>query len=650
MHETYLPVRRDSDLTKVLNSMSHDKDMTITQLAECNFFFLQKIAAGKLVTLADLAAVHRKYPQALLNGRPEDPQTLASVLQYVGDRLPTKVFRPGLQLRIHSELDKTMAVPQVHEYGTALEHYRKKTPARSRWTLVDSTNDQHPIVDFHLRDTVPQEPTDGLELLSWLGSLEQVRETAQKFVHSGIDCTPLIRALTQVLKHHIEAEIEMLNKRLAFETLPAEGGQHSAQFVMAATERITRLEQRMGEVEKSAKSLFDEWIQRDGNQVTIGIAQHGDLKVVTDRSRKENSVAHRTAELIALGLKRHGLKAPTDVFYGNDFTLRLFLSVGLFNQVEWKILETHFSSKYAVVAQSIDQITDPEMRDAARKFFFVQQLSLYNGNIRLLSNLKYKLFAPETFAKIGITRIVQTKDSPTADPIDVITPKSIDATVFERLPKAIKGLVQEIMRNEQVILSTAYPLGHLTAMLSEALRQRFPTIDTIAFGGKLGMLSLGNPFDRVGQLMFPDTVVNQFGDDSLPVVNALTNEEVGASGFGFRTGTNMTTLALTAQSHREMQSAAVGLQDREALSLDVELYPFMEWVHALPVEIQAQLTILLGYYFSDKSIPPEFFDPQAHSGDKISERLGLRGSVPVFLSFYALLSRMAKKSDSKTSE
>lgn len=645
----YSPVQRRADLDALLAQSGVEAQFTLAQLAECNFFFLQELAAGKPVSLAELATVQSKYPQALLNGKPEDPETLASVLRYVGDRLPTKVFRPGVQLKVHSRADKTMATPHVYD-GSNLR-YRKKAPARSRWTIIDSTDEEHPIVNFQLRDSAISDQTDGFEVLSWLGSLEQVRQTARQLILEGKDCKVLITTLSEIFKSHIEAELEMLNKRLAVEVSPNENNQPIDEaFIIRATERVTALEKRLKHNPSQVRDIFFDWINRDGTQVFIQTEQPGDLQVTVDRTKQHDTVARKTAELVAQGLEKHDIAPITDVFYGNDFTLRIFLSLGLFNDAEWRLMEIYFAEKYAVVAQSIELITDPDMREAARKFFFVQQLSLYKGNFTLMSNLKQRLFSPETFKQIGITRIVQTKDSPTADPIDVIVPENIDVKVFEQLPKAIQLLIQKIIDNQQVILSTAYPLGHLTAMLSEALRQLFPTINAYAFAGKVGLFSDGSEYDKVGELMFPTSVVNQLGDDPLPVVNDLPHDAMSTSGFGVRTGTNLTTLALTAQDHFEMAAHAEAIPGNEALSLDVELYPFMEWVNNLPTSIRANIAILLGYYFSDKSIPPDKFNQAVHGGDKISEKLGLRGSVPVFLSFYAILDKMAEKSHPKSPE
>lgn len=648
MSTEYQPIRNQADLAQFLLNSTSEHDLATTQLAECYYFYLQEIAAGKAVSIAELAAIQEKYPQALLNGQPLNPETLASVLEYVGDRIPTKAFRDGVQFRLHSKTEKTMAVPHVYEKPD--KKYRKKAPARSRWTLIDTTDAQHPIINFQLRDSVPTEPTDGLELCTWLGSLEQVRQAALQFVLQGKEKEYglLIKSLAKVLKSHVGAELEMLNKRLAVEVMQGNKGQVIDQeFIISATKRVTVLEERLEKNDALARELFFEWIRRDGTKVLIQTEHPGDLQIDVDRSKQLTSVANMTAKLVAEGLEQAGIEPITDVFYGNDFTLRIFLSLGLFNQAEWQLMEVYFAKKYSVVKSTIEQISDPDIQEASRKFFFVQQLSLYKGNFNLINNLKQRLFSPETFDQIGITRIVQTKDSPTADPIDVIVPAKMNQAVFDNLPSAVKAIVQKIIDNKQVILSTAYPLGHLTAMLSEALRQKFSTIESFAFGGKVGLYSEGHTFDKVGELMFPSEVTNQFGDETLPVVNDLADTDFGMPDYKIRTGRNFTTLALTGQSHSEMTEQAQTLPESQALSLDVELYPFMEWVNKLPTSVQATLSILLGYYFSDKSIPPDKFNPVLHGGDKISERLGLRGSVPVFLSFYALLDQMAEKSAKK---
>lgn len=635
----YIPLQTEKQFVSFLESLSPQQSITSEQNAEAWYFILEHLSHGKTTNLDALAQVQKHYPQALLNGRPKDPETLSTVLSYVGERLPTKVMRKNAEVFLSNTSSSTMAVPHLYDEGDNGHIYRKKSPARSRWSVIDVTDHDRPKITFDLRDTDPMEPTDGFEVLSWLGSLEQVRQTTLELIEEGVDISPIKKAMSKVLRKHVEAEIEMLNKRLL---LPM-----SKEISQRCMSRIVELERRLSQNESLAKELFEEWLGRDGREVTIStaVSEQGEilLDIDTDRTEEKRNAARETVRLVKEGLEREGIETVTDVFYGNDFTLRLFLSLGLFADDEWEILETYLADKLKKVEPTIQDLSDSDMQVATRKFFLVQQLSLYTGNILVLQNLKQRLFNEHTFKQIGITRIVQTKESPTADPVDVICPEKIDPLVLERLPKVIRELMEKIRENKQIIVSIAYPLGHLTAMLSEAFHDAFPLLEGFSFAGKVGMYSLGADEDKVGHLMFPQRVLNQFGDESIPVINSLAETEVEAYGHGVRKGVNFTTAALTMQEHREMKDQAEELHGGEVLSLDVELFHLMRWYSLLPEKERAEIALYLGYYFSDKSIDPGYFDPEKHSGDKISESLGLRGSVPVFLSFYILLEHLAEK-------
>lgn len=651
------------------NLSSAETTLNSPECAEAFFFQLQQLDHNVPIKLSTLARIQTLYPQGLLNGRPLDIETLTSAFLYVGMRVPTKIFRADItSLSLSNDTEQIMSVPHASD-TSEFEEMRKHAPARARWYTQHKHQDGTIELAFEVRDVDPANPTDSFEILSWLGTLEQIRLSAKQLKSQGESIVSLESAMHQIYRKHITSEIDMLEKRRAYlDAFLAQETNNNSDLVTQylssikqMDDRIQTLRSRLSQSKSLAAQLFDEWLYRS-DELEIRQAYPRQFRLHKS-AREDHTPTNMVAQLVKERLKETGLPEPTDVLFGNDYSIRIFLAIGLFEASEFEELRAAFLPELSAeqlidiqqrfryeqieqVRTGLSSLKDDDIRDAAEKFFLVQQLSLYSGSNDQIVKLRRRLFAPSSFKKIGLIRLVETGKSPLADPIDVLNPSSIDADVLTQLPQPVRDVLRNIFRNQQVILSVPYTLGNLTAQTLEAFSQTFEQPFNIGFMGKVGNASTGADDISVGQLTLPNRVYNQFNEEPLAVINTFSQFLV-ESGLPIHQAVMMTTLALTFQEPGEMEELMESLPEGTALTLDVELYHFMSWLQTylptLSEEQREKHKVVLRYYISDKTILPRYFNQEAHGQDKISQSLGMRGSIPLFIALFDILDQLAEK-------
>lgn len=621
-------------------SKNENQNLTIgsVQLSKAFYSYLQQLQAGKSISIQELARVHSLYPQGLLNGRPKDPDTLASVFSYLLLRLPLKILDDDLKkIHISNNSTEVMRVPHTSE-SDPTQHRRKHAPARSRWYLKEPLENNTYALTFESRDVDPANPTDSFEILSWLGSLEQIRVTILELVKKGVCVLPLQLTLRKAYKKHLEAEIAMLDKKILMPQTIA--------IRKRMMQRSAVLNQRLQIYENLADELFKRWLARK-TTLKITIKYPGQISFEKIRIEQNSSVVKITSDVL-LALKRNKIPKVTDILFGNDFSLRIFLCMGLFSHAEYAAMEEFFCEELEKIKPQLATINIPELQNAAIKFFLVQQVSLYEGSNTYLATLKSRIYSVQTFENIGIKRLVATSKSAIADPVDVIMVEQVTAKIMSQLPKIIQELLHKITNNNQIILSIPYTLGNLTQSLITQLYKEIPTFNGVGFIGKVGTASdgtvtqTGASKSTVGDLVLPTVVANQFNSTVLKVQNSL-NGDLQNTGYPIRKAKMLTTAALTFQEPGEMEVILNSLEtEEEIVTLDVELFHLMSWYQRLDTEQQAGIKMYLLYYISDKTVLPKFYDKKRDFSDKISESLGNRGSVALFISIYSILSKLAE--------
>lgn len=607
--------------------------LTTIELAEAEYFCLQRLEDGIPISLGELARIHSLYPQGLLNGKPKDPETLASVLCYL-ERLPLYLFFKQINtISISNDTAAIMAVPHV-AYTQAHESKRKHTPSRSRWFIKHTHEDGSIDIVLEVRDNDPSDPTDAFEIFSWLGSFEQIRLTTIELIKKGVSIDPIKKSVKKIFEKHQRSEIEMLKRKLLQPQKP--------DLKLRMENRVLQLQERLKNSVILSEQIFNEWVERD-TDIQLVRRYRGEYQL--DKKNSNDTPAKLAVNLVKEKLAELNLPEPTDILFGNDFSLRLFMSIGLVSQEEFELCKIELHDKLEEIMPTISLLHDPNLREDAIRFFLVQQISMYQGDCEKLKQLRLRLFDINSLQKLGIIRLVQTTQSPLADPIDILVPKQIDQSILNSLPQSLRKLLQKIYDNNQTIVSVPYTLGHLTVQTIDAFSKAFPSISGIGFYGKVGNASDGDPNkSSVGDLVLPQKVCNQFGENSLEVVNSL-NGDVTATGYPTRVSTMMTTLALTLQEPQEMEELMKSLDDpNHIITLDVELNHLMTWYHSLDASQQEKFILYLIYYISDKTILPQYYDESKHAADKISSSLGIRGVIPLFIGLLAVLNRLAQKS------
>lgn len=631
-HSGPIHEKKAFDLWLKKKSLDNEPLSTI-ELAEAHYFLLQKLENGIPISLSELATIQSLYPQGLLNGRPNDPETLASVLSYL-ERLPLYLFYRRMNtISLSNNSVAIMNVPHV-AYTQKDEPKRKHTPSRSRWFIKRPQEDGSIDITLEVRDIHPADPTDAFEILSWLGSFEQIRLTTIELIKQGIPVDPIKNAIKKIFEKHQKSEIEMLRIKLQ---QPQESN-----LKLRMENRLLKLQEKLRNSNTLSDEIFHGWISR---QTDVQVVSRYTGEYQLDKRNSNESPTKLAAKLVKEKLAELNLPSPTDILFGNDFSLRLFMSIGLITQEEFLFCQTEFKDKIEAIMPTISHLHNQTLREDAIKFFIVQQISTYSGNSDKLNELKSRLLDINSLRKLGIVRLVHTTESPLADPIDLLVPQKIDPTLLDALPQSLRQLLQKIYDNNQTIISVPYTLGHLTAQTIAAFSKAFPSISGIGFYGKVGNASDGDPNkSSVGDLVLPQKVYNQFGEDALEVVNSM-NGDVSATGYPTRLATMLTTLALTSQEPNEMEQLINALEDpNQIVSLDVELYHLMTWYHSLEASQKEQFILYLIYYISDKTVLPKYYDEKKHATEKISSSLGIRGVVPLFVGLLAILNRLAQKS------
>nr|MBP9782021.1 hypothetical protein [Candidatus Woesebacteria bacterium] len=587
------------------------------------FFILQQVDHGHSINLDLLRRIQKLYPQGLLNGRPDDPNTVASVIKYVGERMPTQIFRSNLKaIHFTNSTSEIMDVVHVSRAPGRVKR-RKFAPNRSRWYVRNEIDEKHLELTFHVRDVLLQDPSDAFEMLSWLGSLEQARESVIAMIERGEDISPIKIAFRDLYTKHIQSEIEMLRKKkVAIKNIDKE-------LTLSINFRLEELFERMKNLDSLSAELLVEWLSDERGEVVICQA-HSNQKTLGGISGiKEPNAAEMTLGAAKETIEKEGLETPTDILFGNDFSMRIFLSIGLFSDQEFEYLKKTFESKKEKIQSSLDKLENQDVREAAEKFFLIQQLSQYTQGDLVMQGLRERLFSPETFEKIGIKRLVATVDSPIADPVDLIDLTKIGPEICNNLPKFLQEIILQLRENNRVILSVPYTLGNLANTTLEAAVKTFPSLDSENFIGKVGLFSTGTDDVSVGDVVLSNQVFSQFEGAGRPVENSIA-PLITQYGYPVRIGSLLTTAGLTFQESAEM--AAMHGNDPES-----KIYLDMEAAHLQDALANLSLDSNHVYYVSDKTRDPNSFDHQLHAGEKISESLGARGSIPLFICLLAVL-------------
>ena len=606
------------------------ESITSLQLAEAYFFVLQQIDHGKPIKLGLLKNIQKLYPQGLLNGQPKDPHTVASMIKYIGERMPTQIFRSNLKtIHLTNSTSEIMDVVHVSRAPGRVKR-RKFAPNRSRWYVRNEIDEHNLELTFHVRDVLVQEPSDAFEILSWLGSLEQAREAVLEMIENGEDITPINRIFKELYEKHIRSEIDMLKKKKV--ALKIRDGELDSSI----NDRLAELLERLNNLDSLSTALLTEWLSDDRGEIVI-CQEHPNQRVLGGFSGiKEPNAAETTLNLAHESIERNELQLPTDLLFGNDFSMRIFLSIGLFTENEFEQLENIFASTKVKINASLDKLTNQSVKAAAEKFFLIQQLSQYVGSEIAIQQLRERLFSPETFEKIGINRLVATDASPIADPVDLIDFSKLQPEIFTRLPSFMQELVSKLRNSNRTILSVPYTLGNLAQTTLEAAVKTFPSLTSENFIGKVGVYSTGAANEAsVGDIILSDQVFSQFETSSRQMKNGIY-EILQQYGYPVRLSKMLTTAGLTFQQPAEMEELSKKLAGM-LLTMDMEVKHLEEALENKSIESNHV------WYGSDKTRDPATYNHELHAGDKISESLGPRGSVPLFICLLAVLEKLGQR-------
>lgn len=209
--------------------------------------------------------------------------------------------------------------------------------------------------------------------------------------------------------------------------------------------------------------------------------------------------------------KIHG-KMPDHVIMGNDFSIPLMATLGLFNHNDIDLVFELASSdnpdperqtlNREEIEREVAHLPDEIDKNTIRKFRVYQYLNLYTGHNPVLIDMRRML--DSTVNKMR-NRIVSAGATGLGSPVDIIDFSQLDKGLIEQIeqPK-IRELILGLHAKKAQILSLSYPLGENIHPLVKLLNQKLG-IRNIGFLGKVGAVidENGEGVQR-GQIVIPE--------------------------------------------------------------------------------------------------------------------------------------------------
>lgn len=237
-----------------------------------------------------------------------------------------------------------------------------------------------------------------------------------------------------------------------------------------------------------------------------------DLNQQGQLSEHKRDVIGDAVWMIKKSLEKSDCPKPNYVILGNDFSIPLMATLGLFNhhdieRVFYLTSPHRLNSEKQIIDSSkietdLQKFSSEIDRETVRKFHVYQYLNRYDGDNSELIDMKRLL--DSTVNKMR-NRIVSAGHTGLGSPIDIVDFSQLPIEIIKRIehPK-IRELMLNLHSKEARVLSIAYPLGENIYPLVKLLNQELG-INNIGFFGKVSsVIDEKGQGVRRGRVVMPD--------------------------------------------------------------------------------------------------------------------------------------------------
>ena len=452
-------------------------------------------------------------------------------------------------------------------------------------------------------------PTDFLELMSFLGFYEMTRFLISLSIRNP-----------KILPKVDEAREELLNIINKF--LP--------------------------EGQKWTFKDLEDWANSSGG-IYLSNASHSyvvPLSSLTEKKEKHELALYDAVMNIGLKMEEKSLVPPKAIVLGNEFTFPLILAIPLLTKEDLAYLAKNQEANKegkplyllpkSIKKEKLDNLT----QNTLTRFMYLQFLSRYNGEDARLKEIKQRIFY--RLEKMGvITRIAEATETSLGDPVDYYDFSKLDEAYFHQLKNAyvseeLKIILRKLASQKTHILNFSYPLGDNTYGLIEAISDLIPSVENIAFFGKVGATLQWDGENhlgaRVGRVVSPEYVssINDFNPQKfmnclkeynipLPVIVNADETELIFQSEG-----------VLLQTLRDIKKAQEAIIQRKDIPYNekIKLLIDMESYYLFLICKKLKITPSVVYYTSDNTkIPPL----PGNLKESIITSLGPRGSFAVMV-------------------
>lgn len=370
------------------------------------------------------------------------------------------------------------------------------------------------------------------------------------------------------------------------------------------------------------------------------------LSSLTEKKEKHELALYDAVINIGLKMEEKSLAPPEAIVLGNEFTFPLILAIPLLTKEDLAYLAKNQEANKegkpldllpkSIKKEKLDNLT----QNTLTRFMYLQFLSRYNGEDARLKEIKQRIFY--RLEKMGvITRIAEATETSLGDPVDYYDFSKLDEAYFHQLKNAyvseeLKIILRKLASQKTHILNFSYPLGDNTYGLIEAISDLIPSVENIAFFGKVGATLQWDGENhlgaRVGRVVSPEYVssINDFNPQEfmnclkeynipLPVIVNADEIELIFQSEGV--------LLQTLSDIKKAQEAIIQRKDipyNEKIKLLID----MESYYLFLICKKLKITPSVVYYTSDNTkIPPL----PGNLKESIITSLGPRGSFAVMV-------------------
>ena len=571
-----------------------------------------------------LFSIQRRYHNAVNRQRGEenfnrkDFKIKPSLSDYVGEisYLSSRLANKETIAEIFERIKQGQRV-EIHfgeRFDQELEKKILKRPTsrgRRYFEEVDEKDTLHIYFEIR-RQTLNDEknpPTDFLELMSFLGFYEMTRYLVRLSIENPEILPKVGKARKKLLK--------IINKFLP-------------------------------EGQTWTFEDLKNWANSSGG-IYLSNASHSyvvPLSSLTEKKEKHELALYDAVMNIGLKMEEKSLAPPEAIVLGNEFTFPLILAIPLLTKEDLAYLAKNQEANKegkpldllpkSIKKEKLDNLT----QNTLTRFMYLQFLSRYNGEDARLKEIKQRIF--DRLEKMGvITRIAEATETSLGDPVDYYDFSKLDEAYFHQLKNAyvseeLKIILRKLASQKTHILNFSYPLGDNTYGLIEAISDLIPSVENIAFFGKVGATLQWDGENhlgaRVGRVVSPEYVssINDFNPQKfmnclkeynipLPVIVNADETELIFQSEG-----------VLLQTLRDIKKAQEAIIQRKDIPYNkkIKLLIDMESYYLFLICKKVKITPSVVYYTSDNTkIPPL----PGNLKESIITSLGPRGSFAVMV-------------------